>query len=55
MKKTYLAHFVYKNGSIGGGQEVKAVSLTDAKHKGEVLAKMLGKILADITGPMEEE
>lgn len=52
--KTYLAHFTNSNGSLAGGQEIKANSKEQAMLKGERAAKRLGKTLADVTGPEEE-
>lgn len=52
--KTYLAHFTNDNGSLAGGQEIKANSKEHALVKGKRAAKRLGKVLSDLTGPEEE-
>lgn len=52
--KTYLAHFANRDGSMGGGQDIKANSKEEAMRKGERMAKRIGKNLADLTGPEEE-
>jgi hypothetical protein len=54
-KLTWLAHFQRANGSLAGGQEIKAADREEAEAKGTRAAERLGLICTDITGPDEDE